>query len=71
MQAQQAAAEEDSDDEDGADRTEVIGSSNVGGHEVPHRHKKEEMSPAPMTQLTQVMDLGDPSDEEEDDDDDE
>lgn len=67
MQAQEAAAEEDSDDEVSVNQTHVIGSSYVRGGEFPHRHKREEMSPVPMTQPSQVVDLGDPSDEEDED----
>jgi hypothetical protein len=67
MQAQEAAAEEDSDDESRMNQSQVIGSSDAVGEAVPHRHKREEMSSVPMTQSTQVVDLGDPSDEEDED----
>lgn len=72
IQAQEAAAEDDSDDEavtaPGRNQSQVIGSSDAIEEEIPHRHKREEPSPAPMTPPTQIVDLGDPSDEDDDDD---
>jgi hypothetical protein len=65
MQAQEAAAEEDSDDEVRVDQSQEIGSSDAEEDHIPHRHKREEMSSAPMAQPTQIVDLGDPSDEED------
>jgi hypothetical protein len=66
MQAQEAAAEEDSDDEVRVDQSREIGSSDAEEEHIPHRQKREEMSSEPITQPTQIVDLGDPSDEDDD-----